>query len=110
MRCFLESHIKYSRLKLSFQKICPVDISQNKFDALVTQVISQKEKTKLTSVEFNPKEPVLLVGDDRGYVTTLKISPNLRKIPKMKKGQVYELNAENEKAKLEKIAELVRTT
>jgi dynein intermediate chain 1 len=91
-------------------KIHVFDISQNKFEALVTQVISQKKKTKLTSVEFNPKEPVLIVGDDRGFVTTLKISPNLRKIPKMKKGQVYELNAETEKAKLEKIAELVRTT
>ena len=53
------------------------DISQNKFGVLVTQVICQKTKNKLTSVEFNPKEPVLLVGDDRGYVTTLKSIPNL---------------------------------
>jgi dynein intermediate chain 1 len=31
-------------------------------------------------VEFNPVHPVLLVGDDRGGVNSLKLSPNLRKI------------------------------
>ena len=36
-------------------------------------------KAKLTKVAFNPEHPVLLVGDDRGCVTCLKLSPNLRK-------------------------------
>ena len=29
---------------------------------------------------FNPHEPILLVGDDRGGVNSLKLSPNLRKL------------------------------
>ena len=33
----------------------------------------------MTKIAFNPKLPVLLVGDDRGCVTSLKLSPNLRK-------------------------------
>lgn len=36
-------------------------------------------KGKLTRVAFNKHEPVLLVGDDRGAVSCLKLSPNLRK-------------------------------
>ena len=54
-------------------------------------------------------DPILCVGDDRGNVTTLKLSPNLRKLPKLKKGQVYKLDHEVEKSKLEKIVELVRS-
>lgn len=87
------------------------DLSVNKYEPLSNQVVSQKRKTKLTSVAFNrrPGLPVLLVGDDRGYVSTFKLSPNLRKIPKMKKGQVYKLDPENERNKLDKIVELVRS-
>jgi dynein intermediate chain 1 len=42
---------------------------------------SQKivRKAKLTKIAFNPKHPIILVGDDRGCVTSLKLSPNLRK-------------------------------
>lgn len=43
------------------------------------------KKTKLTHIEFNPVDPVIIVGDDRGCVTSLKLSPNLRKKPKVKK-------------------------
>jgi len=90
-------------------KVHVFDLSANKYEALATQVITQKKKTKLTSVQFNPIDPILMVGDDRGNVTTLKLSPNLRKIPKQKKGQVYKLDREVENNKLEKIVELVRT-
>ena len=61
------------------------------------------------SVQFNPVDPILCVGDDRGNVTTLKLSPNLRKVPKLKKGQVYKLDPEVEKNKIERIVELVRS-
>ena len=33
----------------------------------------------LNHVAFNAEEPVLVVGDSRGHVHTLKLSPNLRK-------------------------------
>jgi len=36
------------------------------------------KKAKLTHVAFNSTEPILIVGDDRGGVNTLKLSPNLR--------------------------------
>ena len=34
---------------------------------------------KCTRVSFNPRNPMLLVGDDRGTITSFKLSPNLRK-------------------------------
>ena len=40
-------------------------------------LLFQKKNTKLTHVAFNPIHPVLIVGDDRGTVLCLKLSPNL---------------------------------
>ena len=45
--------------------------------------VIQKKRTKLTHVEFNPTHPVLLVGDDRGTILCVKLSPNLRKAKKV---------------------------
>lgn len=45
--------------------------------------VIQKKRTKLTHVEFNPTYPVLLVGDDRGTILCVKLSPNLRKAKKV---------------------------
>lgn len=39
------------------------------------------KKSKLTHVCFNQKAYIVIVGDDRGGVTSLKLSPNLRKVP-----------------------------
>ena len=41
--------------------------------------VIQKKRTKLTQVSFNPVYPVLVIGDDRGSIICLKLSPNLRK-------------------------------
>ncbi|KAF1320199.1 hypothetical protein FI667_g12614, partial [Globisporangium splendens] len=38
------------------------------------------KRAKLTHVAFNTQDPIILVGDDRGGVNSLKLSPNLRKI------------------------------
>ena len=38
------------------------------------------KRARLTHVMFNPRDPVILVGDDRGGVNSLKLSPNLRKL------------------------------
>jgi hypothetical protein len=45
------------------------------------------KKARLTKLIFNPKWPILLVGDDKGTVTSLKLSPNLRKRSVPEKGQ-----------------------
>jgi len=59
-------------------KVNVFDLNENKHEPLCDQ--KAVKKSKLTHVSFNPIEPILLVGDDKGWVNTLKLSPNLRKI------------------------------
>jgi len=54
------------------------DLAQNKLEPMCEQKVVRK--SKLTRVCFNAKEPVVLVGDDKGGVLALKLSPNLRKL------------------------------
>ncbi|KXJ26000.1 Dynein intermediate chain 2, ciliary [Exaiptasia diaphana] len=55
------------------------DLNVNKYEPLCEQSVVAKKKSKLTHLTFNPAHPIVIVGDDRGYVTSLKLSPNLRK-------------------------------
>jgi dynein intermediate chain 1 len=71
-------------------------------------MVVQKKRTKLTHITFNQHYPILLVGDDRGNITSLKLSPNLRRKPKVKKGQEIPEGPEAENAKLDKILALIR--
>lgn len=41
------------------------DLFINKYEALCNQVVVTKKKTKLTHISFNPKYPIIIVGDDR---------------------------------------------
>ncbi|XP_069737048.1 dynein axonemal intermediate chain 1-like [Phaenicophaeus curvirostris] len=84
------------------------DLSINKYEALCTQQVVTKKKNKLTHIQFNPVYPVIIVGDEQGHVISLKLSPNLRKMPKEKKGQKVKKGPEVEIAKLEKLLNLVR--
>ncbi|KAM3574777.1 hypothetical protein VYU27_003306 [Nannochloropsis oceanica] len=52
------------------------DLTADKHEPLCVQKVVRR--AKLTHVAFNAHEPILLVGDDRGEVTSLKLSPNLR--------------------------------
>lgn len=38
------------------------------------------KRAKLTHVCFNERDPIIIVGDDRGGVHSLKLSPNIRKV------------------------------
>jgi dynein intermediate chain 1 len=58
-------------------KVHVFDLAENKHEPMCDQKVVRK--SKLTHVAFNPKQPLLLVGDDRGGVLCLKLSPNLRK-------------------------------
>ncbi|XP_027820086.1 dynein axonemal intermediate chain 1 isoform X4 [Ovis aries] len=84
------------------------DLSINKYEAICNQPVVAKKKNKLTHVQFNPIHPIIIVGDDRGHVTCLKLSPNLRKMPKEKKGQEVQKGPAVEIAKLDKLLNLVR--
>ena len=64
------------------------DLNVNKYEPICDQSIVQKKKTKLTHIAFNPTHPIIVVGDDRGNIISLKLSPNLRKKPRVKKGKV----------------------
>jgi dynein intermediate chain 1, axonemal len=59
-------------------KVFVYDLSQNKYEPMCEQQVVRK--TKLTHISFNPFEPIILVGDDKGYLASLKLSPNLRKL------------------------------
>ena len=54
------------------------DLYENKQDALCVQKVVKK--AKLTKAQFNRKDFILIVGDDRGGVNSLKLSPNLRNL------------------------------
>ena len=71
------------------------DIGANKHEPMCEQKIVKK--AKLTKVAFNRRHPILLVGDDHGCITSVKLSPNLRK-----KSQ----SAEEEMEKLNKLMEV----
>lgn len=74
------------------------DLNVNKRGPIAQQRIVKKGK--LTHVEFNPIEPIILAGDDRGGVMSLKLSPNLRVISAKKK---KDIDPEVEQQKMERI-------
>ncbi|XP_026578796.1 dynein intermediate chain 1, axonemal [Pseudonaja textilis] len=84
------------------------DLSVNKYEPICHQPVVAKKRNKITHVQFNAIYPIIIVGDDRGHVTCLKLSPNLRKMPKEKKGQEVQKGPEVEIAKLDKLLNLVR--
>uniref|UniRef100_A0A8D0E4A4 Dynein axonemal intermediate chain 1 n=1 Tax=Salvator merianae TaxID=96440 RepID=A0A8D0E4A4_SALMN len=84
------------------------DLSVNKYEEICNQAVVAKKKNKITHVQFNAVYPIVIIGDDRGHVTCLKLSPNLRKMPKEKKGQEVQKGPEVEIAKLDKLLNLVR--
>ncbi|KAL0488973.1 dynein intermediate chain [Acrasis kona] len=62
-------------------KVHVFDLSINKHDSLCHQFVVKK--AKLTHLAFNPVEPIIIVGDDKGGVQALKLSPNLRRLVKV---------------------------
>lgn len=60
------------------------DLNINKLEPLCSQLVVTRKKNKTTHVQFNPADPVIIVGDERGLITCLKLSPNLRKKPKVR--------------------------
>jgi dynein intermediate chain 1, axonemal len=69
-------------------KVHVFDLAENKHEPLCEQKVVKR--AKLTHVSFNNQDPILIVGDDRGGVNSLKLSPNLRKVhePRNEEGEV----------------------
>lgn len=65
-------------------KVRVYDLSMNKHEAIgetriaTTSNTNTKLYSKLTHISFNPKNPIVCVGDDKGVVNILKLSNNLR--------------------------------
>jgi len=87
-------------------KVFIFDLSVNKFEPICQQAVVQK-KNKLTHFTFNEVFPMVLCGDDKGNLVSLKLSPNLRKKPKLKKNEVIHDVHQFEKDKLLKVLQLV---
>ncbi|CAM9173626.1 unnamed protein product, partial [Phaeothamnion confervicola] len=59
-------------------KVHVFDLAENKHEPLCEQKVVKR--SKLTHICFNRRDPIIIVGDDRGGVNSLKLSPNLRKV------------------------------
>lgn len=79
-------------------KVRVFDLNVNKHEAIGETRVNKK--AKLTHVVFNPKEPIICVGDDRGVVNILKLSQNLRKTTAP---TLEELDHEEEIEKLDRL-------
>ena len=64
------------------------DLAENKHEPLCEQKVVKR--AKLTHINFNQTDPIVIVGDDRGCAHSLKLSPNLRKIhePRGEDGEI----------------------
>ncbi len=71
-------------------KVRIFDLVEDKYNPICEQKVVKR--SKLTHICFNPNEPIIIVGDDRGGVNSLRLSPNLRisRELKDKKGKLIE--------------------
>eukprot|EP00948_MAST-09A_sp_MAST-9A-sp1_P001174 g1174.t1 len=72
-------------------KVHVYDLNVNKHEPICEQKVVKR--AKLTKVAFNQNEPVIVVGDDRGATNALKLSPNLRCLPKNDAEQLSNMEA-----------------
>ncbi|XP_066252979.1 dynein intermediate chain 2, ciliary [Euwallacea similis] len=89
-------------------KVYVFDLNVNKYKPICVQAVVSRRRNKLTRLSFNPKLPIIIVGDDKGCVTTLKLSPNLRIPCKAPKKQQYLDQRTLQCMKLDKLLSLVR--
>lgn len=60
-------------------KVHVFDLTMNRQQPTCSYTVYSPQKNiNLTTVQFNPIKPVLIIGDDRGCVLSFKLSPNLR--------------------------------
>ncbi|ROT69578.1 putative dynein intermediate chain 2, ciliary [Penaeus vannamei] len=79
------------------------DLFLRKCRPLCSQNLNQRRRLGLSCVAFNPFSPVVLVGGEKGYLMTLKLSPNLRRPYRDAKGAEEMRPTEIELCKMERI-------
>jgi dynein intermediate chain 1, axonemal len=84
------------------------DLNVNKYKAICSQQVVPRKKNKLTRIVFNTKLPFIIVGDDKGTSTILKLSPNLRLACKPPKKMQWLDQHTLQIQKLERLLSLVR--
>ncbi|XP_026461255.1 dynein intermediate chain 2, ciliary [Ctenocephalides felis] len=89
-------------------KLYIFDLNVNKYKPICVQPVVSRRRSKLTRMAFNPKLPFIICGDDKGNTSTLKLSPNLRKMCKAPKKQQGLDQRTMQIAKLDKLLSLVR--
>ncbi|CAH8517153.1 unnamed protein product [Heterobilharzia americana] len=103
---------KKSKPVFTFDLGSPVgDVAWAPYSSTVFAAVTADGRVHVYDLSINKYEPlcnhIIIVGDDRGQVNSLKLSPNLRKIPKEKKGLDQPKGPEVEIKKLDKILMLV---
>ncbi|EEB19823.1 dynein intermediate chain 1, axonemal, putative [Pediculus humanus corporis] len=86
------------------------DINIDKYKPICVQSIASRKKNGLTRLKFNFKVPIIAVGDDKGNISVLKLSPNLRIKSKPPKKQQFFEPEQLEIIKLEKLLALILYT
>ncbi|TRY67482.1 hypothetical protein TCAL_05969 [Tigriopus californicus] len=93
-------------------KVHVFDLHVDKYHPVCSQPIIPRKKARLNHVSFNLHHPILIVGDSKGTVHCVKLSPNLRRQTKEVKTALA--NKEPKKAleleikKLENLLAMVR--
>jgi dynein intermediate chain 1 len=64
------------------------DISLNRYKEICKTDVVETVDGGLTAIRFHPKWPVILVGDEKGRVHAMKMSPNLRRNTKTEKDEI----------------------
>ncbi|GLH13932.1 Dynein intermediate chain 2, ciliary [Gryllus bimaculatus] len=84
------------------------DVNVDKYNPICSQQVVSKKRNKLTKLAFNSYLPFIVVGDIRGVILSLKLSPNCRKKVKPPKKGPQLTNTELEVNKLTTILSHVR--
>jgi hypothetical protein len=77
----------------AFSQVRVYDLKVNKHEPVGETRVNKK--SKLTHVSFSPISPIICVGDDRGVVTVLKLSANLRRMSARSQKELDTVNMSN---------------
>ena len=59
-------------------KVHIFDMSMDRYKPVCVQSVVPRRKAHLNHIAFNQTHPIIIVGDSRGHIQALKLSPNLR--------------------------------